>query len=403
MPRIKNPFAFVFFLLLIDSIGMRMIFPETASIISEVGNVSLDKAATYSGWMMSIYAVLQLTLSPVLGGLSDRFGRRPLLLLSFIGSLMNYLILSFADSITFLFIGRIIGGLCGASLTAGFAYMADISTPEKRARDFGLVGSAIGLGFIIGPFLGGVLSEYGTRIPFIAAAILSFFALICGFFFIPESLKSENRRSFDIKRANLLGTFLHLKKQPAQRKLLLVLFIVYTAGQVLPATWPFYTKLVYGWNDLKIGYSLAFVGLMVAIVKGTLVNWSEVKYGAVHSVFIGLLFNIAGLGLFSLSAPSGFIYLFVIIYCIGGIATPLLQGIISTQTPLDKQGELQGAIISLISLSNIVSPFLMTNLFHFFTKKNAPVYFPGAPYATAAAFVIVAIFIYMSSNKKTTT
>lgn len=401
MSRIKNPLTFIFITVLIDSIGIRIILPSTATLISEVGNVNMDKAAVYGGWMMAIYAVLQLVCSPILGGLSDRFGRRPILLLSLAGTVINYAVLSSAQSVTHLFVGRTIGGICGASLTTSFAYMADISSAEKRARDFGLVGTAVGLGFILGPSLGGILSQFGTRVPFIGATILSFINLLYGFCTIRESLKSENRRVFDIKRANLLGAFRYLKKGKASRNFLLVLFLVYTAGQTLPAIWPFYTKLKYQWSDLQIGYSLAFVGVMIALIKGTLIKWSEEKFGSPRAITIGLIFNMIGLSLFALTAPAWAMYLFITIYCIGGIAPPLIQAAISTNTSPAEQGELQGVIISLISISNILSPLIMTSLFHYFTKDNTIAYFPGAPFAIAAFIVLLGVFIYTGTKNKT--
>lgn len=399
MSKVKSPLIFIFLTVLIDSIGIRIILPSMPTIISEVKQVSIDTAAAYGGWMMSIYAVLQLVFSPILGGLSDRFGRRPVLLFSLVGTVTNYIILSSANTITFLFIGRIIGGICGASLTTSFAYMADISSPEKRAKDFGLVGTAVGLGFIIGPFLGGILSQFGTRVPFIAAAILSLINLIYGFCTIPESLKLENRREFDIKRANILGTFNHLKKRKTSRNYLLVLFLVYVAGQTLPATWPFFTKLKYQWSELQIGYSLAFVGLMIALVKGTLIKWSQEKFGSSRAIAIGLVFNLIGLALFSIASPSWAMYLFITIYCIGGIAPPLLQAIISSKVSSDEQGELQGIIISLISISNILSPLLMTTIFHYFAKSESNIYFPGAPFLMASFIAALGLIIFGNEKK----
>lgn len=400
MQRAKSPLTFIFFTILIDSIGIRIIFPVTASIVSEVGHLSLHQSVTYSGWMMSAYAIMQLVFSPILGGLSDRFGRRPVLLLSLAGSGINYLFLSLANTLPLLFLGRIIGGICGASLTTGFAYMADISPPEKRAQNFGFVGTAVGLGFIIGPFLGGILSEYGTRAPFVAASFLSLLNLVYGFFIIPESLKLQNRRVFDIKRANLVGVFIQLKKGKVPVMLLVVLFFIYIAGQTLPAIWPFYTKLLYNWSDLKIGYSLAFAGFMLALVKGTLIKWAQEKFGATRSVYIGLLFSVIGLSLFAIENQPWMAYVFIIIYCLGGVASPSLQGIISGKIQADEQGELQGIIISLISVANIFSPLLMTSIFYFFTENNSAIYFPGAPFFFAAFIIFLGFLIYANEIKK---
>jgi MFS transporter, DHA1 family, tetracycline resistance protein len=263
--------------LIIDCIGIRIIYPVAASLVAEVSGVSLTAAITYSGWMMASYAIMQFIFSPILGGLSDQFSRRPVLLISLMGLGINYFLLALANTLPLLFLGRIIAGICGSSLTTGFAYVADISLPEKRAQNFGIIGAAIGLGFIIGPFLGGVFSQFGTRVPFIAAACLCLVNWLYGFFILPESLPKESRRTFNFRRASPFGAFVHLKKNKAIRMLLLVLFFLFFAGQVMPSIWPFYTKYLYKWSDLEIGYSLAFVGIMVAIVKGGLLGWIQKK------------------------------------------------------------------------------------------------------------------------------
>jgi MFS transporter, DHA1 family, tetracycline resistance protein len=263
--------------LIIDCIGIRIIYPVAASLVAEVSGVSLTAAITYSGWMMASYAIMQFIFSPILGGLSDQFSRRPVLLISLMGLGINYFLLALANTLPLLFLGRIIAGICGSSLTTGFAYVADISLPEKRAQNFGIIGAAIGLGFIIGPFLGGVFSQFGTRVPFIAAACLCLVNWLYGFFILPESLPKESRRTFNFRRASPFGAFVQLKKNKAIRMLLLVLFFLFFAGQVMPSIWPFYTKYLYKWSDLEIGYSLAFVGIMVAIVKGGLLGWIQKK------------------------------------------------------------------------------------------------------------------------------
>lgn len=378
---------------MIDCIGIGIIFPVAASIITEVSHTTVNEATTYSGWMMACYAAMQFIFSPVLGGLSDRFGRRPVLLLSLMGLGIDYLFLATANSLSLLFLGRIIAGICGASFQTSFAYIADISPVEKRAQNFGMVGAAFGLGFIIGPFIGGMFSEFGTRAPFVVAACLSLLNWLYGFFILPESLKPENRRTFDLKRANPFGSFIQLKKNKAIRMLFVVMFFLYLAGQVMPAIWPFYTKYLYAWTDKEIGYSLAFVGVMVAIVQGGLIKWSQRTFGPVRSVYVGIAFYMAGLALFAFATQSWMVYAFTLVYCLGGIAPPSLQGIISGRIPANEQGELQGMMTGLMSLSTILSPLIMTNLFYIFTKENAPYHFPGASFAAAAIFVFFGLLI----------
>ncbi|MBS1636996.1 MAG: TCR/Tet family MFS transporter [Bacteroidetes bacterium] len=400
MPRVKNPLVFIFITVLIDCIGIRIIYPVAATIVAEVSHVSVNEAITYSGWIMACYAAMQFIFSPLLGSLSDRYGRRPVLLLSLFGLVINYIFLALANTLPLLFMGRIITGICGASLSTSYAYVADISVPEKRAQNFGIIGAAIGLGFIIGPFIGGMFSELGTRAPFIAAACLSFLNWLYGFFILPESLKPENRRAFDIRRANPFGAFMQLKNNRRIRTLMLVLFLIFMAGQVMPSIWPFYTKYLYHWSDLEIGYSLAFVGLMVALVKGGLIQWSQQKFGSVKSVYLGLLFHFTGLLLFAWADQAWMAYAFTLVYCLGGIAPPSLQGIISGRVPDNEQGELQGIITSLMSISNIVSPLIMSHLFAFFTSETSTVHFPGAAFALAALAVFAAFMLCLWKLKK---
>jgi DHA1 family tetracycline resistance protein-like MFS transporter len=399
MRRSKNGLVFIFITVLIDCIGIRIIYPVIASIIAEVSNVSINKAVIYSGWMMASYALMQFIFSPILGRLSDRYGRRPVLLLSLLGLGIDYLFLALATTLPLLFVGRIIAGICGASFTTSFAYVADISKPQDRAQNFGFIGAAIGLGFIVGPFIGGVLSEYGTRIPFIAAACLSLLNLLYGFFILPESLKPENRRAFSIKPINLFAPFISIKRNKPLFMLISLLFIVFVAGQAMPSIWPFYTKYLYKWSDLQIGYSLAYVGTLIAIVKTGLIKWGQKKLGPIRIIYVGLFFYVIGLTLFAFATEPWMIYLFAPIYCLGGIASPSIQGIISSQMMANEQGELQGVITSLLSLANIVSPIIMTDLFYFFTKTDAIIHFPGVPFIAAALIILTGFLMVWKKLK----
>lgn len=400
MFKAKKTIIFIFITILIDAIGVGIIFPIAASIVTEVSHVSVNKATTYSGLMMAIYAVMQFIFSPVLGGLSDRFGRRPVLLLSLFGLGCDYIFLYLANSLPLLFAGRIIAGICGSSFTTGFAYVADISAPEKRAQNFGMIGAAFGLGFIIGPFLGGMFSGFGTRVPFLVAACMSLANWVYGFFFLPESLKIENRRAFNFKRANPFGAFVQLKKNKQIRILIICMFLFYLAGQVMPAIWPFYTKFLYNWNDREIGYSLAFVGIMIAFVQGGLIKFSQKIFGINRAVFVGISMYFTGLVLFAFANQSWMMYAFTFVYCIGGIAPPSLHGIISNRVPANEQGELQGIITALTSISTIISPILMTNLFYFFTKETTPLFFPGVSFAAAALIIFLNFLLCVRELRK---
>ncbi len=387
----RDPLIFIFFTVLIDCIGVRIIYPVAVSIITDVSNVGVNEAIIYSGWLMMCFAIMQFIFSPAIGALSDAFGRRPVLLLSLAGLSINYCFLSIANSLSLVFIGRIISGIFSASITTGFAYVADVSEVNKRAKNFGIIGAAIGLGLIIGPLVGGLLSELGSRAPFIGAAILSIANFLYGYFVLPESLQPQHRNKFSFKKTNPLNFFFDFSRFKSVWKLLLVLFLFSLATQVLPSVWPFYTKYVYHWTDLEIGYSLAFVGLIMAMVKSMLVNKAQQVFGAVTTIYVGLLFTISGLVLFAFSGQSIALYLFILIYCIGGITSPSLQGMISEKISETEQGQLQGLIVSLISLAGILSPLIMTNLFWIFTAPGCHIFFPGISFLVAAGIVIISL------------
>lgn len=389
--------GFIFITLLIDVIGLGIIIPVLPTLIREMIGGSLSEASIYGGWLMFAYSIMQFLFAPILGNLSDRYGRRPVLLLSLFGFGLDYLFLAFAPTIAWLFVGRLIAGIMGASITTATAYIADISTPEKRAQNFGMIGAAFGLGFIIGPVIGGILGEYGTRIPFFAAAGLTFMNWLYGYFILPESLKPENRRAFDKKRANPIGSLRHLKKYPVILGLVGSLVCIYIAAHATQSTWTYYVMGKFNWNEAWVGYSLGAVGLMVAIVQGGLIRFINPKLGQKNSIYYGLTLYIIGFVLFSFATQGWMMFAFIVPYCLGGIAGPALQGIISTQVPANEQGELQGALTSLISVTSIIGPPLMTNLYGYFTGNAAPFKFPGAPFLLGAILTLASLLLAMRS------
>lgn len=395
----KAALGFIFVTLLIDVTGLGIIIPVLPSLIKQLINGSLSTAAEYGGWLTLAYALTQFIFAPILGNLSDQYGRRPVLLFSLLGFGIDYLFLAFAPSIWWLFVGRIIAGITGASFTTATAYIADISTPEKRAQNFGIVGAAFGLGFILGPVIGGILGQFGPRIPFFAAAGFSFLNLAYGYFVLPESLAKENRRPFDIKRANPIGSLLHLKKYPAISGLVFTLILMYIANNAIQSTWAYYGMEKFKWTTAWVGYSLGFVGLMIGLVQGVLIRWAIPKLGAQKVLFWGLFLSSLGLLLFAF-APNGLLmFAFIVPYALGGIAGPALQSIISGFAPANEQGELQGALASLISATTIFAPPLMTNLFAYFTTPAAPVYFPGAPFLLSSVLVLLGVGLAWRSLK----
>jgi DHA1 family tetracycline resistance protein-like MFS transporter len=392
--------SFIFVTLLIDVIGFGIIIPVLPKLISELKHVSINEAATYGSSLLSAFAFMQLLFSPVLGNLSDRYGRRPILLLSLFGFGLDYLFLAFAPTFSLLFVGRIIAGIMGASFTTASAYIADISTPEKRAQNFGMIGVAFGVGFIIGPAIGGFIGAgYGPRAPFIAAAILTLLNWLYGYFILPESLALENRRNFDWKRANPLGSIKMLFRYPVLLGLVASIVLIYIAGHAVQSTWSYYTMHRFDWTEKLVGLSLAFVGLVVAIVQGGLIRVIIPKLGQKRSVYIGLSFYAIGFVLFGLATEGWMMYVFLIPYCLGGIAGPSLQGIISSQVPANEQGELQGALTFLMSATSIVGPLLMGGLFTYFTEPSHT-YLPGAPMFMGAILTIISAVLARTSLKK---
>lgn len=395
----KNAFRFIFITILIDCTGIGLIFPVMPDLIMEIGNVDISEATKIGGWLVFSYAIMQFVFAPVLGGLSDRFGRRPVLLLSLFGLGIDYIVLASAPDLTWLVIGRIIAGLCGASFSTGFAYVADISKPEDRAKNFGMMGAAFGLGFIIGPALGGLLGDFGLRVPFIAAAILSLLNFLYGYFILPESLSLENRRKFELKRANPFGSFFLLAKKPTIIRLVLGLFFIYLAGQTMPVMWSFYAKLAYGWEEGMIGLSLAFVGVCVAIVQGGLVGTSMKKLGELKTVYLGLFLYFIGLVLFTFAGQPWMMFAFTAVYACGGIAPPALQGILTSKIPSNEQGEIQGIMTSMQSLTIIINPLCTTSLFYYFTNENTPYFFPGVIFAFSAVLILVGAVVIVGALK----
>jgi DHA1 family tetracycline resistance protein-like MFS transporter len=361
----------------------------------------MSYSARIGGWLTFTFAIMQFLFAPVLGSLSDRYGRRPVLLFSLFGFGVDYILLTFAPTIAWLFIGRAIAGITGASFTTASAYIADISTAENRAKNFGMIGAAFGLGFVIGPVLGGFLGELGERIPFMVAAGLAFANWLYGYFVLPESLSAENRRAFDIKRASPIGSLMHLKKYPAVGGLVGSFILIYLASHAVNSNWSFFNIEKFNWSKKMIGISLGAVGVLVGAVQGGLVRVINPKIGNEKSVYLGLSFYALGMLLFAFASSTWMMFLFLIPYCLGGIAGPALQSIISGHVPANEQGELQGALTSLISSTTIVGPLLMTNLFSYFISSKAPVYFPGVSFFLGFLLMLAsAIWAYMSLKQE---
>ncbi len=396
----KPALSFIFITLLIDVIGFGIIIPVIPKLIMELTGGGMSDASVYGGWLMFAFAAMQFIFSPILGGLSDQFGRRPVILISLFGFGLDYILVALAPSIGWLFVGRIFAGITGASFTTASAYIADVSTPEKRAQNFGMIGAAFGLGFIIGPVIGGILGQYGARVPFYAAAGVTLLNWLYGYFVLPESLSKENRRPFDWKRANPIGSLMHLRKYPVISGLVISLVCIYVAAHAVQSTWSYFTMEKLKWDETMVGYSLGVVGILVSLVQGLLIRYTTPLFGPKKSVYIGLALYTLGLILFAFASQSWLMFVFLVPYCLGGVAGPALQALMSNQVPANEQGELQGALTSLISVTSIVGPPLMTGLFAFYTKPTALVYFPGAPFLAGAVFMMVSLMMAMRTLKR---
>ena len=396
----KAALGFILITVLIDVIGFGIIIPVMPKLIADLIHGDMSAAAWWAGILMTAYAIMQFLFAPLLGNLSDKYGRRPVLLFSLFGFGLDYLLVAFAPTIWWLFVGRVIAGITGASFSTASAYIADISLPEKRAQNFGMIGAAFGLGFIIGPLIGGLLGSFGPRIPFFAAAGLSLANWLYGYFVLPESLPKENRRAFEWKKAIPGLSLKQLTKYPAISGLVISLTLVYIGAHAVQSTWSFYTIGKFQWTEQMVGYSLAFIGLMIALVQGGLIRYVIPKIGQEKSLYIGLFLYSLGVMLFAFAANTWMMFAFCVVYCLGGIAGPAIQGIISSHVPANEQGELQGSLTSLMSLTTIFGPLLMTSLYSFFTKPGAPVYFPGAPFLMGALlFIISSLLAYVALKK----
>jgi DHA1 family tetracycline resistance protein-like MFS transporter len=395
----KHALIFVASTVLIDTIGFGLIIPVLPSLLVELTGEPVNQAAMRGGWLAFAYAAMQFLCSPVLGNLSDRFGRRPVLLAA-IGALgIDYLVMGFAPTFGWLFLGRLIAGIAGASFTPAYAYVADISTPEKRAQSFGLVSASFGIGFILGPALGGLLGGLGPRAPFFAAAGLSLANFVYGCIVLPESLAPEKRRAFHWKRANPLGTLMQVRKHPVVLGLLGALFLWMVAHQVMPSTWTFYTKFRFGWSESMIGASLAAAGAVMAISQASFMRVLVPRLGERRAALMGIA--IAGIGYigYATATAGWMMFAWLATWFFGALVMPSTNALMSHRMAANAQGELQGAVACLFSLSSMVGPPLMTQLFGRFSSPAARIHLPGAAFFASAVLATACLGIHWASTR----
>ena len=397
----RKAIAFIAVTLLLDTIGFGLIIPVLPRLLVSITETTVSRAAIYGGYLAFLYAAMQFLCAPILGGLSDRFGRRPVLLYS-IGSLgIDYIIMGLAPTLGWLLVGRSISGMAGASFTPAYAYVADISPPERRAQNFGVISAMFGLGFIIGPAIGGLLGHFGPRAPFFAAATLSLLNFTYGIFVLPESLPPERRRAFEWKRANPFGTFRQMQKHPVVLGLLGALFLWMVANQVFPSTWSFYTKLRFGWSEAMIGASLALVGAIMVTAQMTLLRFMVPRLGERRVALLGITMATIGYAGFASATQGWMMFAWLATWFFGAIVFPVTNALMSHRIAPEAQGELQGAVAGLASLAAIVGPLLLTQLFGRFTAPDAPVHLPGAAFLAASLLALICLMIYWRATRTT--
>ncbi len=373
--------------------GFGIIMPVMPDLLVQLTHAPLPDAARMSGWLLGVFAAMQFLFGPVMGGLGDRFGRRPVILFSMLAFGLDYMVMGFAPTLGWLFLSRAFAGVAGAIFVPASAYVADVTPPERRAQSFGLVGAAFGLGFVIGPAIGGLLGNFGPRAPFFAAAILALANCACGFFLLPESLPAERRRAFSIARANPLGTFRALSKHRGMLVLFAAWFPWMLAHQSYPSAWAFFAKLKFGWSAGAIGASLSYVGLVLASAQAFVTRRLVPAIGERRAIFIGLASGLVGFVGNAIVPQGWMIYPVFLLSGLQGLVFPSMNSTLTKAVAMDQQGELQGGVSSLMSLSAIVGPPLMTNALAFYSRPGGQIRFPGAPFMLAGALTLLALII----------
>jgi len=390
----RLPVIFIFITVVLDSMGIGIIMPVMPDLIREVGSVDLSQAALWGGMLTVVFAINQFLFSPIVGGLSDAYGRRPVLLVALFIMALDYLVMGVAQSLWLLFIGRFVGGITAATQSTAAAYMADISSSEDKAKNFGLLGAAFGVGFVLGPMVGGLLAEFGSRAPFFAAAAIAFANMLFGYFVLPETVTDKTSRAFEWRRANPFGTFKHVKNLPGLFPMLIVYLLLSIAFFVYPSIWAFFGRAQFDWDARMVGLSLAAYGFGIVIIQGALIRPILARFGEKVTAVFGMCMHLATFLVYPLMTETWHVFAYMPISVFSAVAVPALQGLMSNSVAADSQGELQGAIGSLTAIATIISPFVMTRVFSYFTQEDAPVYLPAAPFLLSALSVIVALIVF---------
>ncbi|MES2435785.1 MAG: TCR/Tet family MFS transporter [Pseudomonadota bacterium] len=392
---------FILFTVALDAIGIGLIFPVMPDLMEDVTHSGLGEAALWGGVLAASFAVMQFLCGPLVGNLSDRFGRRPVLLVSLAVMALDYVAMALAHTVWLLLVARIVAGVAAATHSTANAFVADISAPDERAKRFGLIGAAFGIGFVAGPMLGGLLAGIDVRTPFWAAAALALANLVFGWFVMPESLSLANRRGFSLARANPLASLRAVRRLPGLKRLLLVSFLYAVTFNVWPAIWSYYSKAAFGWNAQWIGFALAAFGVCMALTQALLVAPMIRRMGERRTAAVGMGLEVVSYGFYGLATSGFWALVFTPIAALGGVTGPSLQAMMSRAVPENQQGELQGVNSSLNALAMIISPLVMTWVFGFFTSASAPIHLPGAPFLLSATLMVAVVILFVAGTRET--
>jgi DHA1 family tetracycline resistance protein-like MFS transporter len=385
--------VFIFITIVVDVLALGIIIPVLPKLVEDFLRGDTARAAEFFGLFGTVWALMQFIFSPVLGALSDRYGRRPVILISCFGLGLDYILMALAPTLWWLFAGRVISGITAASYPTAGAYIADVTPPEKRAAGFGMIGAAWGVGFVMGPALGGLLGEVNPRLPFWVAAGLTLLNALYGLFVLPESLAPENRKAFSLRRANPVGSLVLLRSHPELLGLSLVNFTYMLAHQVLPSVFVLYTSFRYGWSERATGLSLAFIGVFNIVVQAGLVKRIVARFGERRALFAGLLCGCAGYAIYGL-APVGIAFLSAMpVFAFMGLVGPSAQGLMTRRVGPSEQGQLQGANSSIIGITGLIGPGLFTLTFASFIGSHRDWRLPGAPFLLAALLMVIAMVL----------
>lgn len=395
----RHAVTFVLVTVFLDMVGFGIIMPVLPALIEEVGHVGLDRASVIGGWMFAAFSVAQFVCAPLAGNLSDRYGRRPLLLLAIFGLGADFLLSAWAPTLMWLFVGRVLAGVCGSSWIIANACIADLTAPEDRGRAFALLGAAFGVGFVIGPAIGGLLGEFGPRVPFFVAACVSFLNFIYGWFVLPESLPPENRRRFEIARANPFGAFRVFRSYPGVIPLCVVLFVFFFASSVYPAIWAFWGIAKFGWSEAMVGVTLAIFGLVMAGFQGFLTGKFVARFGEYRTALIGLICaTIAATG-YGLAGSLGVVVVLMFVHGPEGFVHPMITAIMSKVVPENAQGELQGGISAIINVAMLFGTVFFSQIFGWFMAEGRGWQSPDVAYWVAAACLGLTLVLFLALTR----